>query len=125
MKRSALVSRLGRFGLLLALLCVTAPLGLAQGGGGVAELLSKHDEALKQHDLNGIMALFAPGPKTVVLGTGPGEKYQGAQKIREAYGEIFKDFDKGTLTHNCYWKDGAVSGNMARSRRALPVLRAF
>ena len=48
----------------------------------------------------------------VVLGTGPGEKYQGKAEIKTAYTEIFRDFDKGTLTHSCYWRDGRGSSTM-------------
>ena len=42
----------------------------------------------------------------------PGEKFQGKAEIKTAYTEIFKDFDKGTMTHSCYWRDGGGSGNM-------------
>jgi ketosteroid isomerase-like protein len=93
-----------------------APICLAQAQGSssrpdVAELLKKHDEALNQQNLEGLLALYAPSPKTVMLGTGPGEKFQSKEEIKTAYTEIFKDFDKGTQTHSCYWKDGGGSGN--------------
>src|SRR4029434_5701742 len=92
-----------------------APIGLAQAQksstrADVAAMLKKHDEALNQHNLSGLLALYSPSPKTVILGTGPGEKYQGKEEIKTAYTEIFKDFDKGTLTHSCYWRDGGGSG---------------
>ncbi len=67
---------------------------------GVVALLRKHDEAMKQHDLDAMMALFAPGEKTVMIGTGPGERWVGKDEIRTAYVEFFKDFDKGSLTRN-------------------------
>jgi uncharacterized protein (TIGR02246 family) len=94
-----------------------APICLAQAQGSstrtdVAELLKKHDEALNQQNLGGLLALYAPSPKTVMLGTGPGEKFQGKEEIKTAYTEIFKDFDKGTQTHSCYWRDGGGSGNV-------------
>lgn len=79
----------------------------------IMALLQKHDEALNQHDLDGIMSVFAPSAKTVVMGTGPGEKWQGKDEIRSAYTEILKDFDKGTATHNCDWKTGEVAGATA------------
>ena len=78
----------------------------------VAELLSKHDEAMNQHNLDGVLALFSASPKTVVIGTGPGEKFQGREEIKAAYTEIFKDFDKGTMSYSCYWKEGRGSGNV-------------
>jgi hypothetical protein len=103
-------------GLLIALaLCAPVCLAHAQGSSrraDIAALLKKHDEALNQHNLSGLLALYSPSPKTVILNTGPGEKYQGKAEIKTAYTEIFKDFDKGTLTHSCYWRDGWGSGNM-------------
>ena len=99
-------------------LCLCAPLSLAQAQEGspradVAELLKKHDEALKQHNLDGVLALYSPSPKTVMLGTGPGEKFQGKAEIKTAYTEMFKDFDKGALTHSCHWREGGSNGNVA------------
>jgi uncharacterized protein (TIGR02246 family) len=106
-----------RYVVLPIALCLYAPVCLAQAQGAgiradVAELLKKHDNALNQHNLEGVLALYAPSPKTTMLGTGPGEKFQGKEEIKAAYSEIFKDFDRGTLTHSCYWKDGAGSGNV-------------
>lgn len=97
--------------------CLCVPVGLAHAQGSstradVTELLKKHDEALNQHNLEGLLALYSPSPKAVMLGTGPGEKYQGKAEIKTAYTEIFKDFDKGTLAHTCYWKDSGGGGNM-------------
>jgi uncharacterized protein (TIGR02246 family) len=100
------------------ILCSSAIAAMAQKSGdpgiaGVADLLARHDEALNQHDLDGVMKLFDPGPKTVIMGTGPGEKYQGTDQIRDAYTHIFDDFDKGTAKHDCYWKTGDVRGDTA------------
>ena len=105
------------YAMFLIIFGLGTPIGLAQAQGGstradVAAMLKKHDEALNQHNLNGLLALYSPSPKTVVLGTGPGEKYQGKAEIKAAYTEIFKDFDKGTMTHSCYWRDGGGSGTM-------------
>lgn len=116
MKRSALVSGPARCALLLAVLVLGAPVCLAQAGNSradIAALLNAHDEALNRHNLEGVLALYALGPKTVMLGTGPGERYQGADEIRVAYKEFFKDFDEGTLQHSCYWKEGGAKGDLA------------
>jgi uncharacterized protein (TIGR02246 family) len=75
---------------------------------GVVALLRKHDEAMKRQDIDAIMALFAPGEKTVMIGTGPGERWVGKDEIRSAYVEFFKDFDKGSLTRTCEWTTGEV-----------------
>jgi SnoaL-like domain len=43
----------------------------------VAALLQKRDEAMNQKNLDAVMALFAPGDTTVMIGTGPGERWVG------------------------------------------------
>ncbi len=115
--KSVIASRLRRYALLLTIFGLVAPVCLAQAQGrkvdpGVAELLKKHDDAMNQQNLDGVLALFAPGPKTVVIGTGPGERYQGREEIKTAYTEFFKDFDKGTLVHECYWREGGGSATV-------------
>lgn len=105
-----------RYALLLAVVSLGVPVCPAQAqedktDPGVAELLKKHDEAMNKHDLEGIVALFAPGPKTVILGTGPGERYQGLEEIKTAYTHFFEAFDKGTQKRECYWKDGGGSNS--------------
>jgi ketosteroid isomerase-like protein len=81
----------------------------------VKELLAKHDKALNDQNLEAVLATFSTNPKTVVLGTGQGERFVGQDAIRQAYIEIFKDYDKGTLTNPCDWKTGEAdeSGRMA------------
>src|SRR5262245_41699457 len=101
MQQGAVAVRDIRYTVLLLICCLCVPVGLVQAKGSstradVAELLKKHDDALNQHNLSGLLALYSPSPKTVILGTGPGEKYQGKDEIKAAYTEIFKDFDKGT-----------------------------
>jgi ketosteroid isomerase-like protein len=100
------------------ILCSSAIAARAQGStdpgvAKVSDLLTRYDEALNNHDLDGIMKTFDPGPKTVIMGTGPGEKYQGTVEIREAFSHIFDDFDKGSVKRDCYWKTGDVRGNTA------------
>ena len=79
----------------------------------IVALLQKHDDALNQHDLDGITSVFAPTEKIVVLGTGPGERWSGKDGIRGAYTEIIKDFDKGIATRDCNWKSGEILGETA------------
>jgi ketosteroid isomerase-like protein len=81
----------------------------------VRDLLVKHDKALNDKSLDGVMATYSAEPQTVLLGTGDGERFVGPAAIKEAYTEIFKDYDKGTLDTNCDWKTGGVdeSGLMA------------
>ena len=117
MRRFTLVGYWGRWALLLTVFAVGAPVCLVQAqeskvDPGIAELLQKHDEFMNQHNLDGVLTLFVSSPKTVVLGTGPGERYQGQEGIKTAYTEFFKDFDKGTLEHECYWKEGGGSSSL-------------
>ena len=82
----------------------------------ILDIIQQHDEALNQQNLDELMALYAPRPKPVILETGRGERYQryhGRDEIRAAYARFFEDFDRGTLSRQCYWKDGDVSGNTA------------
>src|SRR5262245_29414581 len=68
---------------------------------------------MNQHDLDGVMSVFAASANTVVLGTGTGEKWQGKDEIRADYTEIFKDFYKGTSTRECSWRTGEIAGDTA------------
>lgn len=72
----------------------------------VKATLAKHDKALNDKNIEAVMSTFSTNPNTVVLGTGEGERFVGQQAIREAYAEIFKDYDPGTLISNCDWKTG-------------------
>jgi ketosteroid isomerase-like protein len=118
MKHQVLVKVSLRYGVLMLALCFCAPFSLAQTQGSaaqadIADMLKKHDDAMNRHDLDGVVALYSSNPKTVMIGTGPGEKFQGQAEIRDAYSQMFKDYDKGTLNHTCYWKDGRGSGDVA------------
>ncbi len=76
----------------------------------VKELLAKHDKALSDKSIDAVMATFSTNPNTVVLGTGQGERFLGTQAIKDAYNEIFKDYDAGTMVSNCDWKTGGADG---------------
>jgi len=111
MRRFTLIGCLVRWMFLLTVFGVGVPVCLAQAqeskvDPGIAELFQKHDEFMNQQNLDGVLTLFVSSPKAVMLGTGPGERYQGQEEIKTAYTEFFKDFDKGTLKRECYWRDG-------------------
>ncbi len=80
----------------------------------VKEMLAIHDKALNDQNLDALMQTFSKDPKVVMLGTGQGERFVGSDAIKNAYTEIFKDYDKGTLKTNCEWRtgDADASGNM-------------
>ena len=72
----------------------------------VRAMLAAHDKALNDQNLDKVMASFSTDPKVVVLGTGAGERFVGTDAIKNAYIEIFKDYEKGTLVTDCDWKTG-------------------
>src|SRR5215813_563598 len=78
----------------------------------IMALLQKHDDAVNRHDLDGVIEVFAPGDRTVVMGTGPNERWQGVEQIKAAYSRIFNDLDEGTMSRQCYWKTGGISGEL-------------
>ena len=89
MKKLAFVGRSIQDAVLLIVLCLGVSVWLAQAQESstrtdITELLKAHDEALNQHHLDALLALYAPSPKTVMLGTGPGEKFQGAEELKAA-----------------------------------------
>jgi ketosteroid isomerase-like protein len=71
-----------------------------------------HEKALDNHDLKGVMRLYAPGDQTVVMGTEPAERWQGAAAIEDAYKHFFADFDAGTLHRECPWVESGTSGDL-------------
>jgi ketosteroid isomerase-like protein len=78
----------------------------------IRDMLDRHDKALNEQDISGLMATFAEGDKTTLMGTGPGELWVGKKEIQDAYAHFFEDFDKGTLAVDCGWKMGDAQGNM-------------
>ena len=76
-------------------------------------LLNQHDDSLSQKNLEVLMTLYADGKNTVMMGTGPGEKFEGKEAIRSAFETITNDYDKGSLSHTCSWKTGGINGDMA------------
>ena len=54
-------------------------------------------EAFAARDVEGCLAAFAPGKKTVLMGTGPGERWVGAKEIGMAHKEMFKVSEKETF----------------------------
>lgn len=79
----------------------------------IRAVLEKHDRALGEKNLDGVMETFSAAPNTVVLGTGPGERWVGAQEIKAAYTEMFKDYDPNSMKVDCEWKTGNSDGTMA------------
>jgi hypothetical protein len=63
--------------------------------------------------MDGVLKLFAPGPKTVLIGTGAGELFVGKDQIKTAYEHFFMDFDRGKQDFEYGFAVGDVVGNAA------------
>lgn len=63
----------------------------------ITAVAEKYLEAFAARDVEGCLAAFAPGKKTVLMGTGPGERWVGRKEIGMAHKEMFKAFEKETF----------------------------
>jgi len=54
--------------------------------------LKQYRKAFNAKDVDAVVAMYAPD--AVLMGTGPGELYEGSDAIRMAHIEFFKSFDK-------------------------------
>lgn len=79
----------------------------------VKEVFARFHQAINEHNLAGVMATYAPDNKTVLLGTGEGERWLGKEEIQVAHAEFFKFFDPGTQETRCTWTMEDVKGNLA------------
>ena len=117
MKKQNIIRNSAICTLLFLTVCLAVQICPAQDNSAAANellsLLNQHDDALSQKNLDALMMLYAEGKNTVVMGTGPGEKFEGKESIRSAYEEISKDYDTGSLSHTCSWKTGGINGDMA------------
>ncbi len=76
----------------------------------IKAVFKAHDEAMGNHDMEGVLALFAP--KAVMMGSGPGELWSGTNEIKEAYGKFFEGFDKGKQDFHYNFRFGGLSTDM-------------
>jgi len=76
----------------------------------IRALLKAHDEAMTNHDLNGVMACLTE--KAAIMGTGPGEIWVGPEEIKVAYEHFFEGFDKGEQKFEYQFKIGGVAADM-------------
>lgn len=95
-------------------LCVSALPAMAADdpAAGIRALFDAHETAFNNQDLAGVMQLYAPGDKTLAMGTSPAEIWVGKAEIEEAYKHFFADFDPGTVKRDCPWVVSDVSGDV-------------
>ena len=77
----------------------------------VQAAIAAYARAISEKDMDACLAAYAPGPNSLMLGTGPGERWVGPEEIRTAHEEFFKDFD--TETSKPTWRMVQVSGDVA------------
>jgi ketosteroid isomerase-like protein len=103
----------------VVLMCVAAVSPcLAEDGGArltsqVTALLEKHDAALAARDVKGVMKTYVGGPRTFLMGTGPGEIYRGKEGIEKAYSQFMSRFANGSLSFTYNWVSAGSRGDMA------------
>lgn len=76
----------------------------------VRALLKKHDDAMTNHDLKGVMATLTD--KATIMGTGPGEIWSGPDELKTAYEHFFEGFDKGQQEFEYQFKIGNLGAEM-------------
>src|SRR6186713_650970 len=76
----------------------------------VAAVLKAHDDAMTNHNLEGVLAVLSP--KAVIMGSGPGEVWSSASEIKDAYEHFFQVYDKGQQEFTYTVKHGELSAEM-------------
>ena len=69
-------------------------------------LLDSYDEAFTNHDLDGVMATLSE--KAAIMGTGPGEIWEGPDEIKAAHQRFFEGFDYGEQNFDYEYSIGEV-----------------
>jgi len=104
-------------GLLVGLSLGTVPVSAKDDASSIDPelhaLLTKYHKALKNQDLAAVGSTYVPASNTVLLGTGPGERWLGQQEIKDAYEHFFADYDRGTMTVDCGSQASGINGNLA------------
>jgi ketosteroid isomerase-like protein len=91
----------------------TEPPAAANVSEELRAALRQHHEALKQHDLEALLALYADTPTVALMGTGPGEFWKGKAAVEDTYKRYFETFKAGSLSHECPEATGTEDGNSA------------
>jgi len=98
--------------LLVVFVLAAVPCLAAEADSGVmAELVESYKsyiQAFNNKDVDAVMGFYAPD--AILMGTGPGERYEGAEGIRDAHLHFFGTYDKQTseLTWHKVWVKGDV-----------------
>ena len=66
----------------------------------IKEFILKHRKAFQEKDIDTVMSMYSED--AVMMGTGPGERFEGQEEIRNAYLEYFNSFDREDYTVTWY-----------------------
>ena len=105
---------------LMVLVLAGAP-GPAAGADSAAmaeieQMLAAYGQAFNNKDVDAVLGFYAP--EAVLMGTGPGERYEGHEGIREAYLQFVQSYDKQTSERTWLkvWVKGDVVWGMTMSQ---------
>lgn len=77
----------------------------------VLATLDRYSQLYAAHDVDGIIALFAPDADTVVIGTGADERYLGLDAIRGLFQRNFAESDTADVKWT--WRHVVIVGSAA------------
>jgi len=95
-------------GLFVAAPCITAEVN-PETKAELKAFLNQYRDAFNAKNTDAVMAMYASD--AVLMGTGPGELYEGADAIRAAHTEFFKSFDKEK--RSIEWIKAGANGDVA------------
>ena len=76
----------------------------------IKKLLLAHDDAMTKHDLKGALATL--DDNAAVMGTGPGEMWQGKEELKVAYEHFFMVYDKGEQKYTPKFRVGGLTSEI-------------
>lgn len=77
----------------------------------IRQVFVEYAEAISAKDLDGCMEAFSADPDTIMLGTGPGERWVGPEEIADAHQHFVASFDSETAHRT--WSLGKMQGDVA------------
>ena len=76
----------------------------------IRALLKAHDKATTAHDLEAALATL--NDDAAMMGTGPGEMWQGKEELKVAYKHFFMVYDKGKQDYTYKFRVGGLAAEM-------------
>lgn len=85
----------------------------------IEQMIQSHNQAYNNKDIDAVMEFYAAN--AILMGTGPGERYEGAEEIRDAHVHFFESYDKQTseVTWHKIWINGDVAWSMEMRQYTL------